>query len=68
VKTGTEAEFKAGLISTDDGVNVVVEVNYSGSVGAEGVGVEFEKFKVRASNPKEPQEQYIDCDDDYIKE
>jgi hypothetical protein len=29
---------------------------------------EFEKLKIRASNLKEPQEQYIDCDEDYIKE
>jgi hypothetical protein len=49
VKTGTEAEFKAGLISTDDGVNVVFEASYSdtteahitasASVGTEGVGI-----------------------------
>lgn len=49
VKTGTEAEFKAGLIDTGDGVNIVVEANYSdtteahitasASVGTEGVGI-----------------------------
>lgn len=30
--------------------------------------LEVEKLKIKASNPKEPQEQYIDCDEDYIKE
>lgn len=28
---------------------------------------EFEKLKIRASTPKKPKVQYIDCDDDYIK-